>query len=427
MNKRILLIGYNFSPEPTGIGKYSGEMVNWLANRGYECSVITTYPYYPFWAIQEPYRKHRFWFKKEIQKSESGEEIKIYRCPMYVPADPTGGKRMLSEGTFFSSALLQLLKITFNKKYDVVITVVPSFHLGFLGRLYKKLRNATFVYHVQDLQIEAARDLQMIKSNRLINFLLKVEKYFLDGADVVSSISEGMVTKIKQKAGKEVFMLPNWADTDFFHPVPDKEGLKQQFGFGGNDKIILYSGGIGEKQGLEAIIHVAEYFRQDRNVKFVICGSGPYKRKLQNLTEELNLINVIFFPLQPMEKFNLFLNMADVHLVIQKATASDLVMPSKLTTILSVGGLALITVNKGSGLYDVVKQHDMGLLIKAEDLTALKEGVINALDSSKHASIRKNARAYAQEYLAIDNVMTSFENHVLLQEDKKVLHNAYDA
>ena len=33
MTKKILLYGINFSPELTGIGKYTGEMAAWLAER----------------------------------------------------------------------------------------------------------------------------------------------------------------------------------------------------------------------------------------------------------------------------------------------------------------------------------------------------------------------------------------------------------
>jgi colanic acid biosynthesis glycosyl transferase WcaI len=40
--KRILIIGINFSPEPTGIGKYTGEMALWLSENGYSCDVITS-------------------------------------------------------------------------------------------------------------------------------------------------------------------------------------------------------------------------------------------------------------------------------------------------------------------------------------------------------------------------------------------------
>jgi len=33
---------------------------------------------------------------------------------------------------------------------------------------------------------------------------------------------------------------------------------------------------------------------------------------------------MLFFPLQPLEKFNAFLNMADAHLILQKADAGHL-------------------------------------------------------------------------------------------------------
>ena len=78
----ILLIGGNFSPELTGIGKYNGEMINWLAERGHICTVITTYPYYPDWNIKPPYAKKAFWYSKEYKTTENNpnRNIKIYRC-----------------------------------------------------------------------------------------------------------------------------------------------------------------------------------------------------------------------------------------------------------------------------------------------------------------------------------------------------------
>ncbi|WP_111307964.1 WcaI family glycosyltransferase [Confluentibacter sediminis] len=415
MGKRILLIGYNFSPEPTGIGKYSGEMIHWLANHGYDCTVITTYPYYPYWKVQEPYYKKRFWYLKEVADFNSGGKITTYRCPMYVPSEPSGKKRMLLDLSFMGSAFFQLLKLAFHKKHDTVITVVPSFQFGILGCFYKAIKKAKAVYHIQDMQIEAAQDLKMITSERLLKKLYKVEDYIFKNSDVISTISEKMVEKISKKAKKGVFLFPNWSDTHFFSPLPNKELLKTNFGFAATDKVVLYSGAIGEKQGLESIIYAADYFKEDQKIKFVICGSGPYKEKLQDLTNSLKLYNVIFFPLQPMEKFNEFLNMADVHLVIQKTKASDLVMPSKLTTILSVGGLALITANPDSGLYGLVSKYNMGVLVNAESQKALNKGLSDALleGIGIHDNIRQNARQYAETYLDIDTIMSNFQVKVL--------------
>jgi colanic acid biosynthesis glycosyl transferase WcaI len=411
MKKRLLLIGGNFSPEPTGIGKYNGEMMTWLAKSGYDCTVITSYPYYPQWKVQDPYKSGKSWYKKEFLNigAENGGKLKVYRCPQYVPEQPSGKKRMMLDFSFAVSAFFKLMQLLPGKKYDVVISVVPAFHLGLLGVLYKKLRRAKFHYHIQDLQIEAARDLQMIKSQKVIKTLLGVEKYILKQADYVSSISDGMINRIAEKAEREVVYFPNWADIDLFHPIEDKAELKTSYGFLPVDKLVLYSGAIGEKQGLESILHTAAELK---DVKFLICGSGPYKERLQQIAEQLGVKNVFFLPLQPFEGFNRFLNMADVHLVIQKANASDLVMPSKLTTILAVGGLALITANEGSGLHTLVKKYDMGVLVDAENQEALTQGVRYALQSGSEP-IKQNARAYAEEHLSIRRVMARYEETVV--------------
>ncbi len=413
MGKRVLLIGGNFFPELTGIGKYNGEMMDSLAKRGYECSVITTFPYYPHWKIASSYAKSAGWFRKETREVPGivDNPIKVTRCPHYIPANPTGFKRILSDFSFTFMALLKLIGCLFEKKHEVVIVVAPPFTLGILGVLYQLIKRAKFVYHIQDLQIDAARDFGLIKSPLVIKLLLAIEKFILRRADVVSSISKGMIKKIELKYLGKVTFFPNWVDTAQFFPIADRIELKKAFGFGETDKVILYSGAIGEKQGLEAILHAAKALEQEHNVKFVIGGSGPYKEKLEELKERLQVHNVFFFPLQPYNQLNRFLNMADAHLVLQKANAADLVMPSKLTAILAVGGIAIITASEGSGLHEVITEFDMGILIEPEDSVALQSAVRQVIVGSK-INTSNNARQYAEKYLSIEPIFNNFVDHL---------------
>jgi colanic acid biosynthesis glycosyl transferase WcaI len=404
--KRLLLIGGNFSPEPTGIGKYNGEMIAWLAAHGYECSVLTTYPYYPQWKVEGAYAKNAWWYTKEKVKAAKGATVTVYRCPHYVPKNPTGLRRILSDASFFVSALVRLIPLLFGKKHDLVLSVVPAFHMGLLGVLYKKIRGAMFLYHIQDLQIEAAQQLGMIPSRTIIKLLYKTEAFILRQADHVSTISEGMLKKIEQKCAKKVHLFPNWVDTSLFYPLENTASVKEEYGFLPSDKIVLYSGAIGEKQGLETVLHAAKDLQQ-QPVKFVICGSGPYKEKLLNLKTELGLENVTFLPLQPFEKLNAFLNMADVHLVLQKADAADLVMPSKLTTILAIGGLALVTAQKATTLYNVVTANNMGIIIEPESQEALSTAIVDAV-SGNNEKLKENARVYAKQSIAIDGIFNRF-------------------
>jgi colanic acid biosynthesis glycosyl transferase WcaI len=412
MQKRFLLIGYNFSPEPTGIGKYSGEMIAWLVAQGYDCTVITSYPYYPFWKVQEPYYRKRFWFSTEVSEDvNSGGKLRVIRCPLYVPSKPSGVKRILLDFSFSFSACFPVFSLLFGKKFDYVMAVAPSFQVGMFGVLFRKFRNSKFLYHIQDLQIEAAQDLKMIRSRHAIDLLFQLEKFILKRSDVVSSISPSMVAKIKDKISKEVVLFPNWTDVNSFYPVVDKSAIKKKYSYLATDKVILYSGAIGEKQGLDSIIRIADELRDLHDVKFIICGSGPYKKDLQALAERCKLNNLAFLPLQSFSEFNDFLNLADVHLVIQKAGAIDLVMPSKLTTILAVGGLAIITANEGTGLYSLVKEHNIGVLADTEDSADLKECILKVIKSDfRH--INKNARRYAVEYLSTDKILSSYETAI---------------
>jgi colanic acid biosynthesis glycosyl transferase WcaI len=411
--KRILFIGGNYYPEPTGVGKYNGEMVDILAGMGYRCTVITSYPYYPYWKIQEPYVKHSKWYKREFKFSATNftNPIEIYRCPQFVPHNPNGISRMVLDFTFFFFSFFKVLQLLFRKKYDSVITIAPCFQVGLLGTFYKVFTGAKFFYHIQDLQIDAAYELKMIKSKFLIKVLLKIEKFILKNADVVSSISVGMIKKINEKCNREIVLFPNWVDVKSFFPMEKKIHLKNEFDLNPFDKVVLYSGAVGEKQGLENILYAAQELSYIANLKFIICGAGPYKEKLQTKARGMRLKNVVFLPIQPKEKLNHLLNMADVHLVLQKATAADLVMPSKLTTILSVGGLAIVSANEGSNLHQVVSANEIGVLILPENKGSLLQALETVL-TNNFENIKRNARMYAEEFLSIESVLPKYVRYM---------------
>jgi len=415
--KKVLLIGHNFLPEPTGIGKYNGEMITWLAANGYDCTVVTTFPYYPQWKVQAPYQNKWWWYKKEIIEQPGKIPVTVYRCPSYTPADPTGKKRMIQDMSFWSSKIWQILKlVALKRRFDLIITVAPPFHLAYLGLMLRNLTGGKLVYHIQDLQIEAAQDLNILSNQTMFNRLYKMEKKILDSADYVSSISEGMIKKIEEKVDKKVLFFPNWADTSYFSPLDDRRLLKTNWGFSADDIVYLYSGAIGEKQGLENIIFAAEQVQRDNHIKFVICGSGPYKEKLMELAQAKSLTNISFLPVQEKDVFNKFLNMADFHLVLQKSNAGDLVMPSKLTTILAVGGVSIVTAAQDTSLYNVIEKYNVGYIIPPEDHTSLANKIMEVKADLNVELKRANSRQYAVQYLNIDRIMQSFIDKVSASE-----------
>jgi colanic acid biosynthesis glycosyl transferase WcaI len=398
-NKRILVLGINFSPELTGIGKYTGEMVAWLAENNYDCTVVTSFPYYPYWKIQSPHSGR--WYKKE--RSQDGKQT-IYRCPMYVPSKPTGLKRIIHEATFCFSALFVIFMLLFKKRHDHIFCMAPPFHLGFLGLFYRFFKGGKMVYHIHDMQIEAARDLEIIKTKSVFNILFGMERYILEHTDFVSTVALGMKKKIVKKTTKDVLYFPNWVTIENFWRIDNDPLAKNIWGFQEQDKVVLYSGSLGEKQGLETLINIAQSLKNEKAIKFVICGTGPYKDRLIQMANEKKLDNFFFLPLQELNVFNRFLNMADVHLVIQKKNACDLMMPSKLTNILAVGGLALVTADPGTNLYEVVDEHKMGFLVPSENEEALMTAILTCCKEN-FTELKSNGRKYVEEHLNRHNIL----------------------
>lgn len=193
----------------------------------------------------------------------NGNQVNVFRCPHYVPSSPTGKNRMLLDFSFFVFAGLKLITLT-GKKFDYIINVTPPLALGLLAALYKNVSGAKFLYHIQDLQVDVANNLNMIRSKRLVNFLFRIEKYILKKADKISAISLAMAEKIRNKTSKPVYVFPNWADTKLFYPLKNKNILKSSFGFKPDVPVILYSGSIGEKQGLDAVPEIADIFMKKR-------------------------------------------------------------------------------------------------------------------------------------------------------------------
>jgi colanic acid biosynthesis glycosyl transferase WcaI len=119
-------------------------------------------------------------------------------------------------------------------------------------------------------------------------------------------------------------------------------------------------------------------------------------------------------PLQPYLRLNELLNAADIHLLPQRAGAADLVMPSKLTGMLSSGRPVLATAEPDTQVGHVVggyMQDDAcGVIVPTEDPTALHAAVKQLVnDPELRQRLGTNARRYAVEHLGREQVLERFQ------------------
>ena len=413
--KNILVLGINFTPEITGIGKYTGEFCEFMSSEGYRVQVVTGHPYYPAWKSLG--KNNSNWYY-----SENISGVSVWRCPIYIPDPQKTTHRLLQDFSFFCSSFLAVTLLLFKRqKADIFFIVSPSFLNGLIGCWYKFWQpRIKLVYHVQDLQIDAASELGMIRNNGLLSLLKKIEIFVLQTADVVSTISEGMMKKIKAKSNrlKKAVLFPNWANNEKIYFCKPDQSFYQRCGLPEGKRIVLYSGSIGEKQGLDIILSTAaEIGCQFDDILFVISGSGPYFNVLQQKSADIGLKNLQFLPLLEVEDYNLLLNAAWLHLVIQKEVAADLLMPSKITSIAAAGGAVIATASPNTSLYQQIHSHRFGWTIEPDNPYALTQKIIWLNNENAQIELAKNnALGYANQYIRKEKVIRDFLSAVLIPD-----------
>jgi colanic acid biosynthesis glycosyl transferase WcaI len=102
------------------------------------------------------------------------------------------------------------------------------------------------------------------------------------------------------------------------------------------------------------------------------------------------------------------LNMADIHLLPQRAGAADLVMPSKLTGMLASGRPVIATAAPGTQVARVVE--GCGIAVAPDDAAALAQTVTALAENPElRRSMGGAARVFAEQEFARDSVLERFE------------------
>jgi putative colanic acid biosynthesis glycosyltransferase WcaI len=409
---RILILTVNYWPEETGIGALTTWRCEYLASQGHEVVVCTTFPYYPEWRVAESYRG-KFWHR-EVRNG-----VTILRSWSWIPGQVTSAKRILFEASFLAGNLIRSLTA---KEPDLIMVVSPPLGLGLSAGLLSRAWGIPFVFDVMDLQPDAAAELGMLRSVRLMRALYWLERYAYKHASLVSTLTEGMRRRIiaKSTPPEKVVLFATRADSELLLLEREQAGqsfrrthkLEEKF-------IVAHSGNMGVKQGLDVILRAAELSRDHSEIVYLLVGDGAMRRQLESQAADRGLENVKFLPVLPREQFLQMLAAANICLVTQQRSVADIVFPSKTTTLMTAGCPIIASVNDGSEVARVLKQSSAGLVIPPEDPARLLEAIMTLKwDVHYRSQMSEAGRLYAREQWAESTVLPRMESELLRIADK---------
>lgn len=382
---RILLYTQYFPPETNAPANRWGYFATFLRQKGHQIEVLTSFPNHPLGKLFPGYR-NRWCFQ------EDWNGIRIWRSWTFISPSQSFFKRSLNYLSFIFSSYCNSKKI---KKPEVIIASIPPLTVGLMGQYIANRKRTPLVLDLRDFWPEAAVDTGYLRSGIMTRFWRNKAMALYQKARVILVNSPGLKEELVLGYGisqGKIQLVYNGADLEFFQAgnpeiIDSRYHLENKF-------VVLYTGLLGYAQNAKIILEAAKKLKNQKEVIFLIVGTGPKYQELVEMKEKENLENVILTGSRPHSEMPSFVSRADICLVPYKnSPVFKRNIPSKLYDYMAAG--KPIIINLEGEASKIILSAQAGILIEPDNSQALAQAIV---DLKENGILREKMGLCAQTY-----------------------------
>lgn len=396
--KKILVISQYFYPEQFRINDICKE---WIA-RGYNVTVLTGIPNYPQGKYYKGYgiRKNR---------TEIWNGIKIIRIPL-IPRGKTKIGLILNYLSFPVSGYFWS-KLT-KEKADIIFMFETSpMTQCKIGVHYAKRIKVPLLLYVQDLWPENVEIITGISSPVIIKPIERMVRKIYHSCTHIFTTSQSFVNDVLKLCDnkEKVSFWPQYAEGFYqkYNGSFNMKNLKDD-----NFKII-FTGNIGQAQGLDILPKVAEKLKGEK-VKFVIVGDGRYKKELISEISSRNVEDkFLLIDKRPPEEISQLLAACDMAFIsFMNSPLWKKTIPAKLQSYMACG-MPILAAAEGE-VEQIINKSGCGFCCNVGDVNGLYEIIVKAMESEHSVFVKQseNAIEYYKENFDKKKLMDEMDNYI---------------
>lgn len=336
----------------------------------------------------------KIWHNKE----KISEQIILYRTWTFSGYNVNFFGRLMG---YFSYTFSSLLKALFLKKPDIIIVTSPPIFVGISAWILSKVKRVPFVFEVRDLWPESAIATGVLKSKYLITVLYRLEKLLYKDAQKIIVLTPAFELNINSRFPEfshKIEIITNGADFDSVSNQKNIKNIKNKYGWLGK-KVFAYFGAHGIANDLMQIIEVANIYKNDNTLLFVLVGDGMQKEMLQKKAKFYHLTNVQFIDPVPKHQVNDYIEAADICMAtLKKSETFKTVYPNKVFDYLRCKKPVLVTIDGITR--KLIESSKSGLYAEAGSSISLSKAVLVLKDLPSHLlyQMGENGFNYVEKY-----------------------------
>ncbi len=399
----LVLAGLNYAPETTGIAPYTTGVATGLRERGHQVRVLTGLPHYPEWRLRPGY---------EDAASLRGEldGVAVRRLRHFVPDPPSGLGRVRMEASFGA----RLAAALSDDDVDAVVFISPALLSTAAGiariRLRDRRSQTAVGVWVQDLYSRGVVETGAM-SGRPAQLAAAFESRVLRTADGVVAIHDRFKSSISESlrvAPERITVIRNWTHLRPMPPI-DRAAARRKLGWDPETVIVLHTGNMGAKQGLEHVVAAAEHARaHGAPVRFVLVGGGNQRPLLEELGRGIDTMT--FLDPLPDEEYQQALAAADVLLVNERPGVGEMAVPSKLTSYFTTGNPVLAATDADSITASEIIASGGGVVVPPDNPAQLVSAALElGRDRERAHTLGAAGRQFCARTLSRAHAIDQFE------------------
>lgn len=390
---KLLILCPHFEPDlHAATGEVMTRLVEGLAERGHQLSVVTSLPWYKEHDV-EPEWRGRPWRSERVAW---GRIVRVWPFP----TDKSNvGARAVGFLGFTGLAAGAALTLG---RHDAVLAMSPPIFLGDAAWAVAKRWRIPMVFNVQDIFPDVAVDLGALTNPRVIALAQRHERSLYRRADAVTVLSDDQADNVRAKMAPEhrgrVSIIHNFVDLDRV-PVTERDnGYRRRHGLEGKT-VVMYAGNVGLSQPFEMIRAAADRFAHRADVHFVINGEGAARGEVDRWAAGRPNVTVADFV--PRDQVGELLGAADLQLILLKRGLARSSTPSKLYGALASARPILASIDEGSEVANVVNEAGAGLAVGPEDTPAFLDALERLLaDPAGMEAMGRRGRAHVERWMS---------------------------
>ena len=241
-----------------------------------------------------------------------------------------------------------------------VIWYSPSIFISIFANYLSKNSKCNNYLILRDIFPKWSVDMGLISKwspvYALFRFFENLQYRFADKIGIQSEGDFRHFESYKKNIRRKIHVLDNWRGK----PGIDKTHIRISNTILRNRKIFIYSGNVGLAQNFPLFLESVKVLLNNKDIGFLIIGSGSESIFVKNYIKENKLDNILFLDEVPHEQLPEIYTQCHYGLILLDLSLKTHNIPGKFLSYLHAGLPVFASINQGNDLERIIEENELG-------------------------------------------------------------------